>query len=281
MQTIPNAPGSTSVVAPYRFTVFTKPWKLPLPELGAKMAALGADGVELPVRPGYSVNPDNITEELPRAVRFLRENFGLSVDSIAGNTDAQTIAACGAAGVPLIRVCPGLAQGESYNDGEARHKREWESLVPLLEKANVAIGVQNHSGRFVPVHAMGLSRLVAPFDSRHVCAVWDAAHNALEGEAPDLALDLLHGPHLRMVNLKNGFRKRQNPDETDAPAVWKTFWCRGRDGLAVWPRVADELTKRGWQGVVCLSAEYSETDVVDRLIAEDLAYARQCFANSA
>jgi len=42
--------------------------------------------------------------------------------------------------------------------------------------------------------------------------------------------------------------------------------------------VVEELKRRGYQGVVCLTAEYSDHDAVDRLIAEDIAFARSLFA---
>jgi sugar phosphate isomerase/epimerase len=265
--------------AAYRFSVFTKPWKLSLPELGAKVAALGFSGIELPVRPGFPVDPENVATELPRAAKLLKDEYGVAIESVAGPTDAATIAACGEAGVPIIRICPSLPKEESYLVGEARYQKEWEALVPLLEQHGVAIGVQNHSGRYVPVHAMGLARLVAPFDPKHVCAVWDAAHNALEGEDVELALDLLNGPHLRMVNLKNGFRRYKTGPEAEDVA-WQTYWTSGRQGLASWPRIAAGLAARGWAGPICLTAEYADQSAVARLIAEDIAYAKECFAQA-
>jgi hypothetical protein len=38
--------------------------------------------------------------------------------------------------------------------------------------------------------------------------------------------------------------------------------------------VATELKKRDYSGVVCLTAEYSDHDAVNRLIAEDVAFAK-------
>ena len=35
------------------FIVFSKPWKCPIPELGALISNLGFEGIELPVRPGF------------------------------------------------------------------------------------------------------------------------------------------------------------------------------------------------------------------------------------
>jgi sugar phosphate isomerase/epimerase len=265
--------------APYRFTVFTKPWKIEIEPLGEKVAALGFDGIELPVRPGYPVNPENVATELPKAAKLLRERYGLVIESIAGPTDEATIAACGEAGVPVIRICPSLPPGETYPVAEARYQWEWEGLVPLLDKHGVTLGIQNHSGRFVPVHAYGLARLLAPFDPKHVAAVWDSAHNALEGEQTNIALDLICGPHLRMVNLKNGLRQRTGEDARGA-ATWRTQWVAGKEGLCRWPDVAHGLKERGWNGVICLTAEYSDPDAVDRLIAEDIAFARSLFGST-
>lgn len=270
----------SAAAAPFRFIVFTKPWKTPsLAELGAMVKKLGFDGIELPVRPGYPVNPENVRTALPQAAMLLHGEFGLNIESVAGPTDEATIAACAEASVPVIRICPNLNSGESYTDGEKRVKRDFDGLVPLLEKYGVTLGIQNHSGRYVPVHAMGLSRLLAGYNPRHIAAVWDAAHNALEGEGPDMALDVVW-PHLRMVNLKNGFKRLTSAPDAEA-AQWKTQWTGGRQGVASWPRVASELKRRNWQGAICLTAEYSDPAAVDRLIAEDIAFARSLFATEA
>jgi sugar phosphate isomerase/epimerase len=54
------------------YTVFTKPWQTKsLPELARFVSDLGFDGIELPVRPGYQVEPENITKDLPEAARIL------------------------------------------------------------------------------------------------------------------------------------------------------------------------------------------------------------------
>jgi sugar phosphate isomerase/epimerase len=263
----------------FRFSVFTKPWKLEIAELGAMVARLGFDGIELPVRPGYPVNPDNVVAELPKAAQLLQEEYGIRIESVAAPTNKATISACYAAKVPVIRICPSVPTGKSYREAEAEYQREWEELIPLLEEHSVAIGVQNHSGRFVPVHAMGLARLVAPFNPRHICAVWDVAHNALEGEGVELALDLLDGPHLKMVNLKNAIRVRVTGPEAD-PVTWKTYWTSGKQGLANWAKVADELKRRQWAGVLCLTAEYSDPNAIDRLIREDISYAKSLFVEA-
>jgi hypothetical protein len=79
-----------------------------------------------------------------------------------------------------------------------------------------------------------------------------------------------------MVNLKNAIWQRTNGPEAEY-AEWKHYWTSGRHGLAVWPRVAAELNRRGYRGVVCITAEYSDAAAVDRLASEDLDFARSLF----
>lgn len=254
------------------FTVFTKPWKMPLPELGSFVGGLGFAGIELPVRPGYQVTPDDVANGLPEAAKVLG-GLGVRIGSIAGPTDEPTIAACAAAGVPLIRICISVGS-EGYLATEAEWRRRFDALVPTLEKHGVAIGVQNHCGHCIG-SAAGLLRLLEPYDPAQVGAVWDAAHCALDGEPPELAADILWD-HLRLVNLKNAYWRRTTGPEA-LEAQWHWYWTNGRQGLASWSAVASELESRDYRGDVCLTAEYSDHDAIDRLIAEDIAYARSLF----
>lgn len=256
------------------FSVFTKPWRtLPLPDLARFVHDLGFDGVELPVRPGFQVEPERIASDLREAVGI----FGavdVKITSVATSPTAAAIAACGELGIPTIRVMAEIGS-EGYMATVARLRAEYQSLLPLLGDANVRLGVQNHYGNFVS-NASGLRHLLEGFDPSVVGAVWDAAHNALNGEDPALAIDIIW-PHLCMVNLKNAFWQRANGPEAEDVA-WKPYWTTGRQGLASWPRVSELLRQRGYTGVVCLTAEYSDEGAVGRLIAEDLAFARSLWS---
>lgn len=256
----------------YQYSVFTKRWKMPARQLGMFVHDLGFDGIELPVRPGYQVEPENVARDLPIVAKQLAE-CGVCIYSVAGPADEATIAACGEVGVPVIRVMVSV-RDNAYLAAIERVKREYDALVPLLDRCGVTIGVQNHCGNFV-TSAVGLREIVAQYDPKHVAAVWDVAHCALDGELPGLALDILWS-HLCMVNLKNPVWQRTNGPEAES-AEWKVYWTSGRQGLASWPNVAREIQNRDWQGVLCLTAEYSDHSSVDRLIAEDIAFAKSLF----
>ena len=113
-----------------RLTVFSKPWpELSLEALGKLVKGLGLDGVELPVRPGYQVPPENVAKGLPEAARILGDQ-GVAIGSVAGPTDERTIEACAAAGCHVIRVCVGIQREHgSYFENEARVRAGYDALV--------------------------------------------------------------------------------------------------------------------------------------------------------
>ena len=259
----------------YPFSVFTKPWQTqPIEWVGEFVSRLGFQGIELPVRPGYQVTPEEVGRKLVPAAKALAAQ-GVRIYSVAGPTDEATIAACAEAGVPVIRVMARVLKDETYLQAEERLWREYDALVSLLDRYGVTLGVQNHCNRFVP-NGVALHRLLERYDRKHIAAVWDAAHEALNGGDMDLALDAVW-PHLCLVNLKNAIWQRTNGPEAEY-ARWRIYWTSGRQGLAVWPDVVAELKRRNYGGVVCLTAEYSDEPAVERLIAEDMAYARALLA---
>lgn len=259
------------------FTVFSKPWRdMGLAELADFIRELGFDGVELAVRPGYQVEPEGVARGLPEAAKVFADH-GVKVGSIAGPTDETTIAACAEAGVPIIRICVEIPKEKDYLSAVADTQRGWDDLVPILDKHGVKLGIQNHYRRCI-ANAMQLRHALEPFDPKNICAVWDAGHNALEGEQIDFALDTVWSD-LGMVNLKNGFWRRTSGPEAPV-AEWRVYWTSGRQGRADWGWVIRELKERGYRGDVCLSAEYSDHDRVNELVAEDIAFARGLLAEA-
>ncbi len=258
--------------------VFVKPWKsLTLYELAEHVHQLGFQWIELPVRPGFACQPETIEQDLPKAVEILgaQDVKILNVTVDMPLDDERLYAACAAAGVTLNRVMF-HCRDTNYWEAEAAARQQLDSAAHLCEQYNVRIGVQNHAGGFVGVHEFGLHHLLQDYDARYFGAIWDAAHNALEGMAPELALDVL-ADRLLIVNLKNAFWRRASGPEA-VIAEWKIYWTSGRQGRANWSRVASKLRQINYTGPICLTAEYSDETAVDRLIQEDLAFAQEVLA---
>lgn len=257
-----------------RFTVFTKPWPdLEVPQLIDLVGDLGFDGIELPVRPGFQVEPGTARSELPKVARAFSD-AGLEIASVASGLDEAIFAACAEAHVPVIRIMAPVRQGD-YLASEAAIRAQLQASVGLCERYGVTVGVQEHHGDYVS-NAVALRSLLAGFDATQVGAVWDAAHDALAGLAPETGLEVLWD-HLVMANLKNAYYERTNGPEA-GEATWRRHFTTGRHGLASWPRAIAELVRREYRGVICLTAEYDEPADVAALARTDLRYARGLLA---
>lgn len=260
------------------FALFVKPWKnLSLSELAKHICKLGFEWIELPVRPGFLCEPEAIEKSLPEIVRVLGEE-GVRVLNITASlplTDERLYRGSVAAGIHMNRVMFDRREGENYWDAEKRARKILDEALSFCEQYGYQIGVQNHYGRSVPVNAMGLHHLVKDYDPKYVGAIWDPAHTALEGEDLEPALDIV-ASHLCVVNLKNAYWQRINGPESEE-ARWNVYWTTGKHGRSSWQRLAGKLKQMKYTGPVCMSAEYSAEKDVDRLILDDLAYAKACF----
>lgn len=262
-------------------TVFTKPWSEPLEQLADKVAALGLDGVELPIRPGYQVEPENVATKLVDAVRAMRSR-GLEIRSVAAPLEPETVRACGEAGIPIVRTMVSVdLRKAGYADTIVAHRRLWDSLIPILDEAKVAIGIQNHSGHSIG-SAIGLYHLIEKYDPRHVCAILDMAHAAIAGEPTELAVDLLWPRMHGLINFKAAFRERINgPEEIEAE--YRTHWTTAAHAAFSWRGLVNEMVRRGFTGTFCLPAEYTDPagsqqrmgDDVLPYLRGDIAYLRE------
>ena len=236
-------------------TVFTKPWnqEVSLEELGKKMKEIGVQGVELPVRPGYQVEPESIAKGLPQAVKILGDQ-GIKIGSVAGSVDEATIHAMGECGLKILRICVGIDMSIGYMATEEKLRQEWDALIPTLDAAGVNIGVQNHANIMVG-SAIGIMHLIEKYDPKHVSAVYDPAHCGLDGEPEVMGLDICWS-HLSLVNLKSAYRQRTNGFDEEEAAHY-VIWSTGHHGLTSWRTLVTQMKKRGYQGDICLPAEYT------------------------
>jgi sugar phosphate isomerase/epimerase len=187
--------------------VFTKPWPQDsVADLAQRVAALGFDSAELPVRPGYQVDVGAAEKELPNLVSVFADH-GLTVASVATVLDERAFAGCANAGIGLIRVMAPITRAE-YLRSEEEVRTRLVNALPLCERYGVKIGVQQHYGDNV-CDATGLRLLLEGVDHRWVGAIWDAAHDALAGLEPENGLDAVGlGPVERRGDVELGRSRR-------------------------------------------------------------------------
>jgi sugar phosphate isomerase/epimerase len=260
-----------------QFAVFVKPWKsMDLPKLAIHVLELGFNLIELPVRPGFPVEPARIEQDLPAAVKTLAD-LGIAIVNVTVDlplTDERLYAACAANNISMNRVMFKRVS-PSYWESEAAARRQLDAAIPLCEQYGVKIGVQHHYGNSVPINSMGLHHLVKDYDPRWVGAIWDPAHCALQGEDALSGLEMVQS-HLCMVNLKNAYWRRTSPPDGNE-TQWGAYFCAGPHGRTSWGDVAKGIKRVGYTGPLTFSAEYTDDTYTDRLLEADLAYARKLF----
>lgn len=277
---------------------FTKFWEdLSVRQLGEYARELGYDGLDLAVRDGHAISYDNVSDELPDAVRAWRE-LGLDCPMISSSTDlidadsddAKTLfVAAAAAGVQRIKI--GYFKfnpGDSFDDLWSRARRRLEGFERLSRQTGVQTMYHTHSGQCLGSNCAGMRHLLQDYDPTHVGAYVDLGHLAINGEDVQMGLAMLRD----RLSAIGGKDARHFPDErSDRRARFADGFVLLGQGAAEWPEAIALLESWGFDGPITVHTEYTtDQDVIgtvgageytpeaialrERGEVEDLAYLR-------
>ncbi len=245
-------------------------------EMAAKARAAGLDGLDLAVRDGMAVNPENVETALPEAVKAL-QGEGLAIPMVTAETrlidpdaaDAKRLfAACAAAGVPRIKLGYWVYQGEDPIERAAQVKEALAGFAALAAETGVTALFHTHSGPYYGLNAWGLHHLLDGFSPEHVAAYLDPGHLTIDGEPIEFAF-AIHQQRLGAVALKEP--QYAAAGEGAARTVKKSIVPMGQ-GLCDWPAVARCL--KDFDGPLSFHCEYhvASAGERDRLLAEEVVY---------
>lgn len=262
----------------------------PLERAAAAVKTLGFDGLDLTVRPGGFVLPEQVTAALPQAMRVISD-AGLTVPmlttAVTSADDPATeplLAAAAAAGVPELKLgYHTYREFGQYRAAVEQAKRDVEALAPLLARHGVRGNLHIHSDRFVTANPAVVHWLLEGTDPHHLGAYIDPGHMVIEGgkDVWRQGLELL-------------------AERTNLMAVKSMTWLpdgngRLRDrmvpleqGLVDWTLVFRLLAQIGFDGTVSLHSEYQgghswrdlTVDQVVEQTAADFAYLKGCLARA-
>jgi len=246
-----------------QFIMFTKHLQgLDLPGIIEALHAVGVEGADLCVRPGYPVNPENVETALPAAARqFAAE--GLSIPLVTTPTDftrpdiayaERLYAACAEAGVRHVKL------GYWHWSPERRYWDDVETIRAYLagfQALSARYGVQtcvhNHSGYSMGLNASAVMHLVHGFDPEHVGVFADPGHLSIVGEPIEMALDIVRD-YLSVIAFKDMVRQRV---QREGQETWRTRVVRLGQGYANFPATLRALKRLGFAGPVSFHSEYS------------------------
>jgi sugar phosphate isomerase/epimerase len=247
-----------------RYVYFTKLLQgLDMPALAAFCKAVGVDGADLAVRPGYPVHPGNAAKELPAAARLFRDE-GVEIGLISAPTDLSDPAALAAgslfeaaarAGVPAVKI--GYFTYRSPFDEALAHARTMLSgFARLAERTGVRACYHTHSGPYLGNNAAALRLLLRDLDPHHVGAFVDTGHTAINGGPPAMELDTVR-QWLSLLAIKDMAWEQRGK-------AWSYRVVPAGQGIVRWDDFGRAVRQVSFRGTVSLHGEYEAADMDQR-----------------
>jgi sugar phosphate isomerase/epimerase len=238
------------------FTKHLEGWDLEQIIAGLKSA--GVEGADLCVRPGYPVNPENATTELPAAAkRFAEEGLCIPLITTPGDFTEASIdyaeplfEACADAGVKLVKLGYWSMEADGYWATIDRCRTRLEGFAKLAEKTGVKPIVHNHSGSTMGLNSCSVMNIVKGFDPNLVGVFSDVGHLSIVGEPYPMAFDIVK-EYICACAFKDLVRKK-NPDGSWAIDVWPLGM-----GFGNFPQVMKLLKEMAFSGPISFHCEYS------------------------
>ena len=182
--------GNTTSKVANELCVFTKPFNsLSFDELADKIAAMGFDGIEAPIRPGGHIEPEDVTEKLPLLNASL-EKAGLKITVLTSDINSAStplsrsvLETAAELGIKRFRMqyfrYDRKAEVLKQIDG---WRKEFDGLAEFCRKTNIQALYQNHAG----AHYMGsvlwdLQRVLQDIDPKQIGVAYDIRHAVAEG----------------------------------------------------------------------------------------------------
>jgi L-ribulose-5-phosphate 3-epimerase len=263
-----------------RYVYFTKELKdLDLKAMAAFAVEVGVDGLDLTVRPGYPVNPENVATALPEAMRIFKD-AGLIVGLVSmptNPTDADAASvraiyeACGKAGITHTKIGY-YPYKDHFDEALAAARLKLTGLAKLSEKTGVKTCVHTHSGNTLGNNAAGVRLLLTDLDPHHVGAYLDTGHTAVNGGPIRLELDTVR-PWLSLVAIKDMLWEKGKDG-------WATHVVPAGEGMVRWDEFAKGIKECKFNGTVSIHAEYPAADIARRkeLAKAELAFLKKQLA---
>ncbi|MFO7898297.1 MAG: TIM barrel protein [Planctomycetota bacterium] len=211
-------------------------------ELGRALSGIGVDGVDLTVRPGGHVEPEEAADRLPEAVDALKQE-GVRVRMITtAITDAaephagDVLEAAAGEGIRFFKL--GYYPYDGFGTlraGLAEVKAKLRDLAAMASELGLWAGFHNHSGPYVGAHLAHVRELLDDLDPDAIGSYFDVGHATVEGAFRGwlLGLDDL-ADRVRMIAVKDLDVKRGD-------AKWPTTTRPLGEGLVQWRRLIPVL----------------------------------------
>jgi sugar phosphate isomerase/epimerase len=275
------------------FVAFTESFQgWPIPEVCRKFKAIGLDGLDLTVRPGGHIAPEDAPAKLPSAVAAARDE-GVRIAMLstaiveADPTSEKLLATAGELGIDRVKL--GYYRYAKFGTLLAAiddSRRKLEGVARMAARHGVLPCVHIHSGDTIPGSGAVAYLLLKGLDPKQLGAYVDPMHMTLEGgnDGWRQGLDLL-APWIAISSLKNAKWMETGRDE-HGQQRFAPRKCPLADGVARIPDYLATLAALNYHGLYTLHSEYMDGGSwkqlsVDECLEQtrlDLEYAKRVLA---
>lgn len=230
-----------------------------LEKAAATMADMGFQGMDLTVRTGGFILPEDARTELPAVIETVNA-AGLTVPMItteitSGDHEyAEDILGTGAEfGVTRYKLGYWRYHYGKLLEEFDQARRDLDGIEKLAEKHGVCCCIHSHSGTFLSGNATLVWLLLKDRNPEHVGAYLDPGHMIVEGGKSgwEMGIDLLRN-YTQMVAVKDFGWSQAEPGSKQ----WVARLVPLSEGMVPWPEVFAKLADAGFDGVVSVHSEY-------------------------
>ncbi|MFP4093330.1 MAG: sugar phosphate isomerase/epimerase family protein [Cyclobacteriaceae bacterium] len=229
-------------------------------------AEIGFDGVDLTVRPGGHVLPENVKRDLPKAVAAIRKQ-GLQCSMITtrlnspdGKVNQQVLDAAADQGIRYFRTdyfrYPDQADVPAFLQN---CQDTLKKLADESEKRGLYASYQNHAGsHYMGAPVWDIAGILRKINSQHLGSQYDIRHATVEGgQAWPIGLNYIH-PHINTLVMKDFvWEKREGR--------WRVVNTPIGDGMVNFPAYFKQLKALNVTAPVSVHFEYPMPEEDDNL----------------
>ena len=229
-------------------------------EMAETAAEIGFDGVDLTVRAGGHVLPENVSKDLPKAVKAV-EKAGLKAPMMASDINnpvdpltEPVLRTAADLGIKFYRMgYLGYDLGKGVIDTLKEYKSDIEGLISLNNKYGIVGNYQNHDGTNVGAPIWDLWYLFNEYQPAWIGCQYDIRHATVEG-GHSWPIDLhLIAPYIHTLVIKDHYWGQVN-------GKWRIINTPIGEGMVDFNKYFQLVKQLNIGGPVTIHFEYPMTE---------------------
>jgi sugar phosphate isomerase/epimerase len=229
-------------------------------EMAETAAEIGFDGVDLTVRPGGHILPENVARDLPKAVKAVQKaglKAPMMTTAITNAKDYDAQAVLGTAANEGIKIYRMGYMKYDFEKGIEKTLDEKRSLIDKLVDLNAFFSIignyQNHDGTNIGAAIWDLWNLFRKHENTWIGIQYDIRHNTVEGGHSWPVDFQLVSPYVHSLVIKD-FKWGL------VDGKWRTINTPIGEGMVDFPKFFNMLKEMGIGGPISMHFEYPLTE---------------------